>query len=81
MVKARVGPMSSMVLTVEEEVLSSSSIGIWCGGVCKAKGVGVGCSFGMEIMTSSLSEVCDGVVDVDGVWTSGWELEMAVPKS
>jgi len=81
MVRALVGPTSSMVLTVEEEVQSSSSIGIWCGGVGRVEGIGVVSSFGMEIITSSLSEVGGDVVVTGGGWKSGWEVKTAVPKS
>ena len=69
------------MLAVEEEVLSSSSIGIWCGGVGKVDGIGVVSSFGTEIITSSFSEVGGGMVVAGGGWPSGWELETVLPKS
>jgi len=49
--------------------------------VGRVEGIGVVSSFGMEIITSSLSEVGGDVVVTGGGWKSGWEVETAVPKS
>ena len=58
MVRALVGPTSTTEPADEEEVLRSlSSNGIWCGGGCKADGVGVEIPSGRGMMTPSLSGV------------------------
>ena len=79
--RALVGPTSAIKLVVEEEVLESSSIGIWCGSGSTFKGVGVAVLLGMDTIIPSLSEADDGIDVAVGCGMSGCALETAVPKS